>query len=381
MLTATLRRWRTLRPRGRSTTALLAATALLIGLGQADRWRTETWPATAVLRTPGNTWPLAFSPDGRRFLTFGRGGITPWDIPSGRRGEAWGVEPGGAAVTGAFSPDGGTFAAAVFNPSQALSIELLDASTGRSRATLSTPHQSVFQLSFTADGRTLRACLGDYPQVKEVVSWDVATGRESSSRPLTSPPRGAFTAISPEGRLLVIAAPGANAVQLWDVERDRPLGGLANPSSTSIVAWGGVGLSRDGQSLAVGREDGTIEIWDLPTRRLRGSFPCHTDGHVSSLIRFSPDGRSLASCGDYRWATTAAGRIMEGVGQMVWSALGPPRPRPVEVVVLEVASGRRLGCAAESTQPSHSPDGGTLATREPDGSVGLRGVPRPPGLK
>jgi hypothetical protein len=124
-----------------------------------------------------------------------------------------------------------------------------------------------------------------------------------------------------------------------------------------------------------------IEIWDLSTRRLTRSFPAHTDGHVSSMIRFSPDGRTLASCGDYRGATTATGRFMEGVGQMVSSALGPPRQRPVEVVVLGVASGRRLARAAESIHPSYSPDGRTLATREPDGSVWLRGVPMPPGLK
>jgi len=385
----TLRRWRALRPRSRAAVVLLAIAAFLVGVGLLDRWRGDTWPARVVLRNPLVASPLGFSPDGRTILTTGRDGITPWDVASGRKGEAWGVPRGDSPVLGAFSPDGKTYAAAVYHLTHAISIDLFDPATGRTRATLTTPRRTIMHLGFADDGRTLRAFLGDDPQqpgcsgwnpsfgadLNEVVTWDAATGREMSSRPLSPPTRGAITAISPEGRLLAIADPRANAVQLWDLDADRALGILTNPAVPVPVpvAGAGVSFSDDGQTLAIGRVDGTVELWDVPARRLRTTLRGHTDDFLFTTIRFSPEGRTLALTG-YRWGPKPPlTRIQDAIR-------GVLRLRPIydaELLVLDAATGRGLGRAASSTRPFYSPDGKTLATDEPDGSTRLRDIPAP----
>jgi Tol biopolymer transport system component len=63
------------------------------------------------------------------------------------------------------------------------------------------------------------------------------------------------------------------------------------------VLAGGDGLRQfaitpSGDALAVGREDGTVEIWDIARRAVRERFS--TAPRSVELLRFSPDGRSLA---------------------------------------------------------------------------------------
>jgi len=381
----TFRRWRALRPRSRAVAVLLAITTLLVGVGLLDQWRGDTWPARVVLRNPLVASPLGFSPDGRTILTTGRDGITPWDVASGRKGETWEIAWGDSPVQGAYSPDGKTYAAAVFHLTHAISIDLFDPATGRTRATLTTPRRTIMHLGFADDGRTLRAFLGDDPQISEcsswnpsfgadlneVVTWDAATGREMSSRPLSPPTRGAITAISPDGRLLAIADPRANAVQIWDLDADRTLGRLARPAVA--VAGAGVSFSDDGQTLAIGRVDGTVELWDVPARRLRTTLRGHTDDFMFTMIRLSPEGRTLALTG-YRWGPKPPlTRIQDAIR-------GVLRLSPIydaELLVLDAATGRGLGRAASSTRPFYSPDGKALATGEPDGSTRLRDIPAP----
>jgi WD40 repeat protein len=366
-----LRRWRALHPR-RRVALVLTITTLLAVVVLSVRWLGDPWPARAVLRAPGDTWPLAFSPDGRTFLTSGRGGITPWDAPTGRKRETWPIEEGRSAVKGAFSPDGKTFAAATFAPSRPISITWFDPATGRTKATLPSPYDTIYHLAFTADGRELRAFLGNNPQLKEVVTWDTATGREIARRPITAPTQAGITAFSPDGRTLAITASRANAVQLWDLDADRALGGLANLSTTSPAAWGGVGFSGDGRTLAIGRDDGTIELWDLATQRVRKTLKGHSDGYASGWVRFSPDGRTIASASRHYGATSTLSWILDGLGQ----AMGlNPKEGVSEVIVLDVATGRRLARASSSIHPSFSPDGRIVATRERDLSVRLRDVP------
>src|SRR4051794_21362684 len=166
MISATLRRWRALRARSRAAAVVLAIAPLLVGVGLADRWWTDSWPARTELKNRMLASPLGFSPDARTLLTAGRDGITPWDVASGRRGETWALSSGQTPGVVAFSRDGKTFAAAVFHPSEALSIDLFDPSTGRRRATLNTARRTIVHLRFADDGRTLRAFLGDDPQVQ-----------------------------------------------------------------------------------------------------------------------------------------------------------------------------------------------------------------------
>ena len=385
MISAMLRRWRALRVRSRAATALLAMTTLLaIGLS-ANRWRRDSWPARAELRSSMAAVPLAFSPDGRTFLTNGRGGITSWDVASGRKGELWEYKSGQTAGVVAFSPDGKTFATAIFDPPQTLSIDLFDTSTGRTSGTLKTPRRTILHLKFDDDGRTVRAFLGDDPQINgcsswnpayggdlnEVVTWDAATGRQISTRPLTAPTREAITAISPDARVLAIADRRTNTVQLWDLDADCMLGRLANPASASAVNGAGMAFSGDGRTLAIARVDGTIELWDVSSRRIINLLRDQTDGFAISMIRLSPDGRTLTSTGNR--GVTPLSRIPDAIRSVV----GLTTRYQWEIVVLETATGLRLAGAPGSSLALYSPDGKTLATGQPDGSTRLRDIPIP----
>jgi hypothetical protein len=64
-------------------------------------------------------------------------------------------------------------------------------------------------------------------------------------------------------------------------------------------------------------------------------------------------------------------KAYEEIGRL----LGLKPKLDAEILLLEVATGRKLAHAADSTLLFYSPDGMTLATGEPDGSTRLRDIP------
>ncbi len=367
------RRWRALRLRTRAA-LMVAALALLAGawltFGRAD-----PWPPRATLKTPRDTWPLGFAPDGRKFFTSGEAGVTSWDARTGRQGETWAIKTGWNAIQGAFSPDGRVYALALFAHPRPNQIVLIDTATGRAGATLETEHPATYHFGFDPDGRTLRAAVGDSNFLKEVITWDVATGRRTATRAITAPTSGCDRTVSPDGRTLAYIPFNSSAAQLWDLETDRSLGGLLNPTWIGVVGRG-AGFSQDGRTLAVGRRDGAIDLWDVPGRRLLRTLPAHSSGYASTHVQFSTDGRSLASSGWYNGPSSPIGQLRDGL----MSTLGGSRQgedRGTEMVVIDLATARRTPRLATAIYPVFSPDGRTVATRERDFSVKLRDLPGP----
>ncbi len=359
----------------RAWAAVVLAAAAMLALGGwvAYRGLADPWPARAVLRGPDNTWPLGFSPDGRTFLTSSPEGITPWDVATGREGGMpRKLGSPGIATLGAFSPDGGTLAVAVVVGRSPAAIELIDVASGRNLATVSTNYPTIYHLGFDADGRGLRAIMGGGAGALEVVTWDAATGRPTSTRPIAFPVGKKFVVASPDGRSLAYCPPRGSVVELWDLDGDRSLGALSHPTSTRLVSWGGLGFSADGRTLAVGHEDGRVELWDVRTRRLLRTIPAHSDGYAASMIRFSPDGRTLVSGGRHRRGGSALVQIRR---EFFGSMTGPDRGPRDELVVMDVATGRRLARAVSAIHPFFTPDGRTVATCEGDLGVKLRDVP------
>jgi WD40 repeat protein len=366
-------RWCALSSRRRAALALAVLAASLVSPWLAFRWWTR-WPIEAILRN-GDTWPLAFSPDGRTFATSAHGRVTLWDVDTGRARATWGVDASRSIMSGAFSPDGRVFAAALANHPQAIEIALVDASTGRVTARVPTGHTGLYDLAFTDDGRTLRGFLGDWPDLKEVVRWDMATGNETSRRPLTCRIGGCDTAISPDGHLMAVVPYDRKVkeVKIWDLDADREFAVLSDPSSPGNFGRG-LGISADNRTLAVGRDDGAIEVWDLPARRLRTILWGHTADYWSCGIRFAPDGRTLASRGEYLRPSSLRSNLNLSFRRAFQGRSWSPAP---EVVVWDIKSGGRLARAAEAVHPFYSPDSAMIATSETDYSVRLRTAPSP----
>jgi hypothetical protein len=101
-----------------------------------------------------------------------------------------------------------------------------------------------------------------------------------------------------------------DAVLLWDVASDQPIGELRQESAPTAIAF-----SPDSKHLAVAAQDGTVRLWDyaagrpgmileaaLPRTKDATSpeaFPAWHPGIVVTLA-YSPDGRTLAAAGKDR---------------------------------------------------------------------------------
>src|SRR5262249_42190302 len=158
-----------------------------------------------------------------------------------------------------------------------------------------------------------------------------------------------------------------------DLDANRELGRLTHPSSTLGFARG-FAFSQDGRTLVAGREDGSLEIWDLATMQLKKSLRGHGDGYESYGIQLAPDGRTLASTGMY----IAPRAVVGGIWHNLQSSMRGSTWRPdTEVIVVDLETGHRPARARSAMQPSYSPDGSTIATRQTNATISLRRNPGP----
>ena len=139
---------------------------------------------------------------------------------------------------------------------------------------------------------------------------------------------------SPDGNKLVVLGESEGwLIDLGSGEIDQKLRWEVSPENYNAMAKA---FSSDGSLLAVGTPDNKIHLWNLQTREI---LPMAVmDGHVAGIrgLCFSPDGRTLVSCGDKR--------------VKLWNVeLGQ------ELFTLHLAK-------TETARPIFSPDGNCLVT-------------------
>jgi WD40 repeat protein/DNA-binding SARP family transcriptional activator len=277
----------------------------------------------------------AYAPDGRSLVVTYSGGDVNRELPLFlRRYDAASAAPLGRAVrvanrsvstTPVMSPDGrlfassdratyaidaetlrvvrrypfGAFSSGISPDGNRLAIEhtdgglrVLDLATGRMR-TLAAPggpdsHEGV--ASFSPDGRTL-ATFGDDGIVN---LWDVGRGVKIETLEGHTG-EGIGQAFSPDGHTLYAAA-ADSTVMIWDVAGDRRLGSPFRTGLRTIPEDAyppAVALSPDGDTVAVGRLDGKVDLIDAQTLRRRETFIAFEDTPAPA-IAFAADGRRLA---------------------------------------------------------------------------------------
>ena len=215
------------------------------------------------------------------------------------------------------------------------------------------------------------AVIGDEANGRAIVTWDAKTGQQTTSPVWSGTETAGDKVVSPDGSLLAVAPIGKNAVRILGVETDRELTRLNNTSTSSKLGRG-MRFSDDGRTIFISRENGSFEIWDVPGGQLKKVLRGHTQGYVSHELRLAPDGKTLASRGEYMHPTSHLGAIKLAASRAMNGKTWAP---PSEVIVVEIETGLRLARTMGATRPLFSPDSATIATYESDRSVRLRPNP------
>jgi hypothetical protein len=159
----------------------------------------------------------------------------------------------------------------------------------------------ITQLTFTADSRWLVSGSTD----STAHLWKLESTDHRTAPLLLRTSHGSFVslAVSDNGRWLAIAGAGHVTndvfVRLWDLHANDVLASCVDlPSYQGQLC--SLAVSRDGDRVATGNEDGFVRLWQLNNQT--GAViatDLHLHGQPVCAIRFAPDGRSLI---------TAAGR-------------------------------------------------------------------------
>jgi WD40 repeat protein len=251
-------------------------------------------PKKLLGRQEIHTYDALFTTDGQTVVSADiEGDVRLWDVASGR---LVGHLDGHTAVARlALTADGKTLATA----SHDLTVKLWDIATRRLLRTLRGHTLPIERVAFSPDGKLLATVSGDFQRQKtpgEVKLWDVASGAELVSfTGHRGPVHG--VAFAPEGQTLASAS-ADGTVLFWDVSRwAAPAPVPSRPEATLLVHPGPavtnyVAFARDGRTLIVANEDGTIQLWYWAKHKMRSQWK----GPALKVmdLALSPDGRTVA---------------------------------------------------------------------------------------
>jgi WD40 repeat protein len=277
---------------------------------------------------PGGVSAMAFSPDGKRLASVGLfGGLQVRDLSSGKKYTApkvlaWCVAchpRGKVIVTGAW--DG--------------SITLWDADSLRPRTTLKGHTDKVWALSFSSTGKLLASASID----QTVKLWDMDTGKETAT--LRHPHYVYEVAFLKGDKLL---ATGSDALRLWDVATGKETAAV-KPKGADEVSL--LAVSPDGKTVAFAPAGVQLKpqvlLWDIHARVQRPGPDLK--GQSASALAFSLDGKLLAV----------------GITD--------------QAVLWDLGAGKQKAALGGHYGPPNcltfSPDGGTLAASDYEGTIRL----------
>ncbi len=180
--------------------------------------------------------------------------------------------------------------------------------------------------------------------------WNALT-RRAIGPPISSHHAVTGLALSPDGKVLAVAADG---LQLWSTATGQRIGGRLPAAD----ADGPVAFGPDGSLLAAIGTDGKARLWKVASQQETGTAVTVGPDASQDALAFSPDGKTFATVGANGtaalWSVATqrrTGALMTG-GAPGSSGVPPPGGSPVAAVAF-------------------SPDGTTLATAGAGGSIRL----------
>jgi len=248
-------------------------------------WETKNWRAKNLLQGHFDTVSsIAFSGETNNLITGSAdGSVKIWD-PSTESNKPISVLKSWdrTFATVALSRGGNLFATL----GNAEGITLWDTDSGEAIGSLPDVRDEIEYLQF-AETPILAAATSN-----EVFIWDTETKKRICSISLADE-KISKLAVSRIGNIIAIVT-SDQGVTLWRASNGEKLGSLV--VQDGIVT--AVALSDDGRTLAVGFENGLIKLGNVKLQ----TFIAQLRGHPERInsITFSPDDRTIASCGSRR---------------------------------------------------------------------------------
>jgi WD40 repeat protein/tRNA A-37 threonylcarbamoyl transferase component Bud32 len=304
------------------------AKALMVWNPECSREKLTLKGHTGNAPSPGGVRSVAVSSDGKRIASESENGtVRVWDAESGReiRTLKGNTENLSLYNSVAISGDGKRIVRIVsksrdgqVNP---VSATVWDAENGREIRTLKGPMwenrtlmvgpssgvMNFVSVAISSDGKWIISG-GDSG---EVMVWDAESGR--AIRTLKGP--SGRVAISRNGKRIVssgIVSSGSTMVSVWDAESGLEKLTLRVVDKERLYAHEvnvvGVAISHDGNRIVLGRQGGTVKVWDVESCQEICTFKGHTGSlapieydssrRIVSSVAISGDGKRIISGGD-----------------------------------------------------------------------------------
>lgn len=225
----------------------------------------------------------AYSPDGRKVVTFGEDGWRPWDANTGLIKSWFGTGAGSRTDSQgfpAFSPDGQRLAVGGHDPGG----RVLDTETGFKLFDLESKRDVPI---YSPDGRLILS-FGD----ESCDILDAQTGKKLAELEEHFV-ADVLPSFSPDGRFIITDdGAGKGTAYIWNASTGKKV--MALSGHTERLS--GVAFSHDGRRVVTASEDGTARVWDART----GETVINLVGHekaVTSAV-FSSDDKYVVTAGE-----------------------------------------------------------------------------------
>ena len=368
--------------------AMAALTVLAVGL---HWWRTRgtaiasgVLPAISFHCDSGSVASLVFSPKGDELFVAATSGVVEvYDAATGRRKRSWNTAidlithlalsaDGSVAMTAGYQFSTGTTNGIAkawdLSNKEGVPTELTRITKGGTYPSTSTLSPDGTQLALAWQP------MGGFAVANNIHVFDVPTGMEKFACTGHTSQVAGLT-FSPDGKTLVSVALD-NTIRQWDLATGQQSASWPVSSTGAMIAFWGMGgelltYSADGKSFAVGGLGIGFEIRDTATGAVRATAPVQAD--AVPAIAFSPDGTLVAAAGNTY--LQPSGFLIRSIGVASGGSVGLAGNTEGTAGLWDSATGKPLvtlqqnGPGVQSL--AFSPDGKWIALGDQNGVVSI----------